>query len=641
MNPYGFVRVAAAIPVVEVADCSTNAARIIALIQKADKAGVEAVCFPELSITSYTCGDLFQNTLLLRQAEVALTTIAAATAQLSLVAIVGLPIADGNRLYNCAAVLHGGRILGLVPKTFRPNYGEFYEHRWFASSMQADMNEIVLCGRSVPFGANLVFCTADWSFAIEICEDLWTPIAPSCNQALAGAEVIFNLSASNEIVGKNNYRRQLVAQQSARCLCGYVYASAGFGESSTDLLFAGSAFVAENGAVLAESERFNLNEQLIISEIDIECLRHDRCRNNTFTDSTVAVKNAAFRKIDCSHIAVHTPFNLTRSINAAPFVPTGTTLDMHCREITDIQANALAVRLKHTGIKSVVVGISGGLDSTLALLVCVQAFDRLKLSRKQIWGITMPGFGTTQRTKSNAEVLMEELGVTVRTIDIQAACLQHFEDIGHRRELRDITYENTQARERTQILMDVANQCGALVIGTGDMSELALGWATYNGDHMSMYAVNTGVPKTLVRHLVRWSAENIYSGKARQVLMDIIATPISPELLPADQNDAITQKTEDLVGPYALHDFFLYYLLRFGFAPDKISWLAEQAFAKKYSKKVINKWLRVFLRRFFAQQFKRSCMPDGPKVGSVNLSPRGDWRMPSDASAAAWLADLD
>jgi len=640
MENFGFIKVAAAIPAVQVANCTANIIAIEQLVKQASAKGVQLIGFPELCITGYTCADLFHNQLLITQAEKALAELINHTAQLNIVTIVGLPIRIQNQLFNCAVVFQKGQILGVVPKKHLPNYNEFYEKRWFASAADTTTNELLICGQKVPFGEHLLFESPQVTFSIEICEDLWTPIPPSSIDALAGSHVIFNLSASNELIAKNSYLRDLIKQQSARCLAGYVYASAGFGESSTDLLFAGNGLIAENGTLLAENERFSLEEQLIVSEIDVERLQHDRQKNSTF------MQGLAHTELDTRIITIpfelsKTTLKLTRSVYATPFVPTDERMSESCEEILNIQVNALATRLHHTHIKHVVLGISGGLDSTLALLVCARTCDKLGLSRKNIIGITMPGFGTTDRTYQNATKLVTNFGATLREISIKDACNQHFKDIAHDPTLHNVTYENTQARERTQILMDVANQCNGLVIGTGDLSELALGWATYNGDHMSMYAVNNSIPKTLVRYLVRYAASGETDKKAQTTLLDILDTPVSPELLPADENGLISQKTEDLVGPYELHDFFLYYMLRYGFAPAKIFYLATKAFAQTYDDACIKKWLKVFLKRFFAQQFKRSCMPDGPKVGSVNLSPRGDWRMPSDASSELWLNDCD
>ena len=640
MENFGFIKVAAAIPAVQVANCTANIVAIEQLIKQASAKGVQILGFPELCITGYTCADLFHNQLLITQAEKALAELIQHTAQLNIVTIVGLPIRIQNQLFNCAVVFQKGQILGVVPKKHLPNYNEFYEKRWFASAADTTTNELLICGQKVPFGEHLLFESPQATFSIEICEDLWTPIPPSSIDALAGSHIIFNLSASNELIAENSYLRDLLKQQSARCLAGYVYASAGFGESSTDLLFAGNGLIAENGVLLAENERFSLEEQLIVSEIDVERLQHDRQKNSTF------MQGLAHTELDTRIITIpfelsKTTLKLTRSVYATPFVPTDERMSESCEEILNIQVNALATRLHHTHITHMVLGISGGLDSTLALLVCARTCDKLGLSRQNIIGITMPGFGTTDRTYQNATQLVTNLGATLREISIKEACNQHFKDIAHDPTLHNVTYENTQARERTQILMDVANQCNGLVIGTGDLSELALGWATYNGDHMSMYAVNNSIPKTLVRYLVRYAASGETDKKAQATLLDILDTPVSPELLPADENGLISQKTEDLVGPYELHDFFLYYMLRYGFAPAKIFYLATKAFAQTYDDVCIKKWLKVFLKRFFAQQFKRSCMPDGPKVGSVNLSPRGDWRMPSDASSELWLNDCD
>lgn len=592
-----------------------------------------------MCITGYTCGDLFAQQLLLEQAEMALIQILNSTRQLDIISILGMPVVVNSTVINAAVVIQKGKILGVVPKTYLPNYKEFYEQRWFTSALQVSENSVRLCGQIVPMGNNLLFETAETTFGIEICEDLWATVPPSSSLALQGAEIIFNLSADDEGIGKHNYLCSLISQQSARCISGYVFSSSGFGESTTDVVFAGNGLIYENGYLLARSERFCLEEQLIINEIDVECIRAERRVNTTF----------AANKANCpgkEAIRISTEFvnskdlNLTRTFNPHPFVPQGSELNSRCEEIFSIQIAGLAQRLLHTGAKTAVIGISGGLDSTLALLVCVKTFDKLGLSRKDILGITMPGFGTTDRTYHNAIDLMNSLGVSIREISIREACIQHFKDIGHDLNIHDVTYENSQARERTQILMDIANQTWGMVIGTGDLSELALGWATYNGDHMSMYGVNAGIPKTLVKHLVQWVAENGMDEASKATLLDIVDTPISPELIPADENGEIKQKTEDLVGPYELHDFFLYYFLRFGFRPSKIYFLAQTAFSGVYDDETIKKWLQTFFRRFFNQQFKRSCLPDGPKVGSISISPRGDWRMPSDASSAAWLKEI-
>lgn len=639
MDNYGFVKVAAAVPQVAVADCARNAERIVALAQQAARRGVELVAFPELAVTGYTCADLFLQPALLDAADEALGEIMRQTRKLPLALIVGLPLRHEDRLYNCAAVVAQGRLLGVVPKSYIPNYAEFYEARWFASGAGIEEERITAAGQEADFGTELTFAVNGAEFGIEICEDLWVASPPSSRLALNGAKLIFNLSASPEGVGKHAYLRELVAQQSARTHTAYVYCSAGFGESSTDLVFAGNGLIAENGTMLAQAARFSLDEQLTVADVDIERLEFERRRNTSFRMREEAGESTV---IEMELPDALKASALDRRVDPMPFVPADEAhRSERCEEIFQIQSHGLARRLAHTGCRCAVVGISGGLDSTLALLVTVRTFDKLGLDRRGILGITMPGFGTTDRTYRNALKLMEGLGVTVREIPIRDACLQHFRDIGLPESDRSAAYENAQARERTQILMDVANMEGGLVIGTGDLSELALGWATYNGDQMSMYGVNASVPKTLVRHLVRWAADTERDGATRTTLLDIIDTPVSPELLPADREGNIAQKTEDLVGPYELHDFFLYNFVRAGFRPAKIAFLAEQAFAGSYDRETIVKWLRVFFRRFFAQQFKRSAMPDGPKVGSVSLSPRGDWRMPSDASAALWLRELE
>ena len=639
---YGFIKVAAAVPLVKVADCEFNVQQTECLIKRAADQGVQLVVFPELGITGYSCGDLFGQQLLLEQAEMGLMHLLDSTRQSDILSVVGLPVSFGGMLLNCAVVFGKGKILGVVPKTYLPNYKEFYEQRWFASGTALPEDAMVrLCGRSVPLSTRLLFSASEVCFGIEICEDVWAAIPPSSSLALRGAEVVLNLSADTENIGKHAYLCSLLAQQSARCLAGYVFSSCGFGESTTDVVFAGNGLIYENGTLLARSQRFSFAEQLVVTEIDVERLRGERCANTTFSAASRACRDMPVRQIPVEFPSGHPDAMLTRCIDPHPFVPDGQALEQRCEEVFSIQVSGLAKRLVHTGCRTVVVGISGGLDSTLALLVCVKTFDKLGLSRKDIIGITMPGFGTTGRTHGNALSLMDSLGVTSKEINIEAACIQHFSDIGHDIRVHDVTYENCQARERTQILMDYANQVGGLVIGTGDLSELALGWATYNGDHMSMYGVNASIPKTLVQWLVKWVADRGVDAASRNTLSDILATPISPELLPATADGNIEQKTEDLVGPYELHDFFLYYFLRFGFRPSKIFYLASLAFAEKYADAVIKKWLTIFCRRFFAQQFKRSCLPDGPKVGSVSLSPRGDWRMPSDASASLWLHECD
>ncbi|MGN0311042.1 MAG: NAD(+) synthase [Bacteroides sp.] len=637
---YGFVKVAACIPSVKVANCPYNIDEIEKEMILADGKGVEIIAFPELSITAYTCGDLFAQQLLLEEAERGLIKVLGDTRQLDIIAIVGMPIAVEGALLNAAVVVQRGKVLGVVPKTYLPNYKEFYEKRWFTSARDIRLDCVRICGQTVPLGTDLLFETSSTTFGVELCEDAWAVIPPSSRLALEGAEIIFNLSASDESIGKHSYLCQLIAQQSARCLSGYVLASCGFGESTTDVVFAGNGLIYENGQLLQRSERFSLNPQTVISEIDVEKLRTERRVNTTFAAGRATLAGSAYRRIQAEPVNPR-DLQLTRSFDPHPFVPQGPTLDERCEEIFSIQTTGLAQRLVHTKAKSVVVGISGGLDSTLALLVCARTFDRLGWDRKGIVGVTMPGFGTTDRTYRNALSLMESLGVTIREVSIRKACLQHFADIGHDESVHDVVYENSQARERTQLLMDIANQTWGLVVGTGDLSELALGWATYNGDHMSMYGVNGSVPKTLVRHLVKWVAQHGVDETSRATLLDIVDTPISPELIPANPDGQISQVTEDLVGPYELHDFFLYYIMRWGFRPAKVYWLAMQAFKGSYDDETVKKWLKTFCRRFFNQQFKRSCLPDGPKVGSLSISPRGDWRMPSDACSDSWLAEVE
>ncbi len=632
---YGFVKVAAATPKIRVADCEFNANQIIAQINEAEKNGASLVVFPELCVTGYTCSDLFLQSALLNAAKDAVKKIVFETAELDIISIVGTPIALRQSLFNCAVVIYKGKILGIVPKINIPNYSEFYEARHFTSGKDFDEGLFEFNGfDNVYFGSNLIFACRqmpDFSFAVEICEDLWTPESPSVELALSGANIICNLSCSDDVIGKAQYRRNLVKMQSGKLICGYIYSDSGFGESTTDMVFSGQNIISENASILAESKRFTTG--IIYADVDVAKLSSERRRTNTFPhkkDNFVIEFDMNLKRT-----------RLSRTFPQMPFVPADKTdLANRCEEIITMQATGLATRLAHTGIKNVVLGLSGGLDSTLALIVCVHAFDMLFLDRKNIHTVTMPCFGTTKRTKSNAQLLAEAYGVSFEDIDITLAVRQHFSDINHNESITDITYENSQARERTQILMDLSNKYSGLVIGTGDLSELALGWATYNGDHMSMYAVNVSIPKTLVRYLTAYEAEKS-EGILKNVLLDVLDTPVSPELLPPDNNGEIAQKTEDVVGPYELHDFFLYYLVRFGFSPSKIYYLAKQSFEGKYDNPTIEKWLTVFIKRFFSQQFKRSCLPDGPKVGSVTLSPRGDWRMPSDASVNLWLKDLE
>jgi len=640
LSDYGLLRVGVATPELAVADVAGNTAQLLEVMGRARGLGCQLLLFPELAVTGYSCGDLFYQPLLLQRAAQALLALAGKTAELELAVVVGVPLQLDGRLFNCAALLAGGRVVGVVPKTFLPGSQEFYEERWFSAGGVATRDQLQLGGAPVPFGADLLFRAEqqpDCVVGLEICEDLWSVTPPSSLLAASGATLLLNPSASPETLGKEGYRRDLVRSQSARCLAAYAYASAGPGESSTDLVYSGHSLICENGIELAETERFSFSSQLAIADVDLQRLQVERQRTSSFADAPGrSCRQLAFPLGACRSR------QLLRPISATPFVPSmASERDARCREIFAIQTTALAKRLRHTGSRQVVIGISGGLDSTLALLVTVKAFDKLGLPRTGIHALTLPGFGTTARTRGNAEQLAELLGVTLRIISIDAAVRGHFGDIGHDESCHDITFENAQARERTQILMDVANQVGGLVIGTGDLSELALGWCTYNADHMSMYGVNAGVPKTLVRYLVDWCAEAEFSGQARKVLHDIGATPVSPELLPPDANGEIDQKTEEKVGPYRLHDFFLYHVLRLHTPPAKLLAFAVQAFAGEYERPEILGWLQVFYRRFFSQQFKRSCLPDGPKVGSVALSPRGDWRMPSDAAAALWLAELE
>ena len=638
---YGFIKVAAAVPHVQAADCSYNIGQIENLMRQASEKGVQLIAFPELSVTAYTCLDLFAQQTLLKNAEQALLKLVGDTADLNLLTIVGAPLVTDNRLINAAIAFQSGKIIGVVPKTYLPNYKEFQEQRWFTSATELWDKTISIGNNRYPMNSHLLFTSGQVKVGIDICEDLWVPVPPSSLLAMEGANILVNISASNELIGKHHYLRSLIRQQSARCMAGYVYTSAGFGESSTDLVFAGNGIIAENGNLLEESPRFTMQEQLIISEIDVENLQNDRRVNTSFMHGASTLLPEETIVVAFSPSVTSRDPVLNRTIDSHPVTHSVDALKERCEEIFQIQVAGLAKRMVHTHSKTAVVGISGGLDSTLALLVTVMTFDALGIPRGQILGITMPGFGTTDRTYTNACDLIRHLGVTLKEISIKDACLQHFKDIDHDPSVHDVTYENSQARERTQILMDVANQVGGMVIGTGDLSELALGWATYNGDHMSMYGVNGSIPKTLVKYLVEWVAHNRVDEASRATLLDIVDTPISPELIPADENGNIKQKTEDLVGPYELHDFFLYHFLRFGSSPAKIYFLAGQAFKDNYDKETIKKWLYTFFRRFFQQQFKRSCLPDGPKVGSVSLSPRGDWRMPSDAMATLWLKEIE
>ena len=636
---YGFFRIRSYVPRVKIADTDFNANRIIEAVVKAASEGVDCLVFPELSVTGYTCADLFLQAALLKNAEDAVQQIAFLTRDCDLMFAVGAPVAINSKIYNCAVMISKGKITGIVPKSYLPNYGEFYEKRWFASGREIKNCEITYARHDTVFGTDLIFDYNDVKIGVELCEDLWVPQPPSGALAMAGAEVILNLSASDELIGKHDYLVSLIIQQSARCRCAYAYSSAGWGESSTDLVFIGKAMIAEDGVVYGRENRFETGPLEETREVDIQKLKLDRQKFNTFTEFPELMEKYRVISVD-RNVEKKPELEITQEIDPWPFVPSNPLkLNQRCEEIINIQSYGLMKRLDAIGCRNAVVGISGGLDSTLALLVTVHAFDKLGIPRKGITGITMPGLATSNRTRNNAWKLMEQLGVNALEIPIGKAVAQHFEDIGQNPEKYDATYENSQARERTQILMDMANKSGGIVIGTGDMSELALGWCTYNGDQMSMYGVNASVPKTLVRHLVEWFAGK-FDDETSSILKDICATPISPELVPSKEEE-IGQKTEDLVGPYELHDFFLYHFLRNSFEPKKILALAEKAFSGKYEKAVILKWLRVFIKRFFSQQFKRSCMPDGPKVGSVNLSPRGDWRMPSDADCSIWLKQLE
>jgi len=638
-----FLRIATIAPELRVADITFNHRELAKQIGLIAERGAQLALFPELSLTGYTCGDLFAQSLLQQNCVTALLSLAETTAQHSVHVVIGLPLVIKDRLFNCAALIGRGVVLGIIPKQHLPSTGEYYEERWFTSGSKLGESEITLSGNvTVPIGIDLLFedSLRAVTLGIEVCEDLWAVQPPSGDLCVAGANVILNPSASNELLGKAKYRRELVSQQSARCLAAYAYASAGPDESSSDLVFSGHSIIAENGVILSESDRFQFESKITLADIDIQRLRHERICNSSF--SAIASANTYRQiKIDLGPKTRGVTPGTLRPNPARPFVPSNEAKRSEtCREIFAIQATGLAKRLRHTGAQNVVLGISGGLDSTLALLVTIQAFDLLGLDRHGILAPTMPGFGTTQRTRGNAENLVESLGATLRVIPIHEAVKQHFKDIGHPEDRYDVTYENSQARERTQILMDLANKTDGFVVGTGDLSESALGWCTFNGDHMSMYHVNAGVPKTLVSYLIQWCADSKFEGDISRILHDIIDTPISPELLPVNHEGAQEQQTEDVVGPYELHDFFLYHVIRHGSCPSKVLYLAEMAFAERFNRQTILKWLEVFIRRFFSQQFKRNAMPDGPKVGSVALSPRGDWRMPSDASASDWLSEI-
>lgn len=636
MNEYGYVKVGASTLELKVSDTIYNVQMIKKQIDEAVNKNIQIISFPELSITGYTCGDLFNQDILIDKSYEGLKDLVDYSKDKMIVIIVGAPIKCENKLYNCAVVINNGKILGIVPKTYIPNYNEFYEMRWFKSSNDLKIKEINLFNEFVPIGVDLIFTSKlddELKFGVEICEDVWSLYPKSNDYASSGASIIFNLSASNETIGKYDFRKELIKMQSIKTISGYVYSSSGINESSTDLLFSGSSLIYENGKLLSENNRFDFNSNLIYSDIDIKRLVNDRRKNTSFISNT----DKEYRNI---YFTISKNNFISRKYNKYPFVPSNEDKrEERCKEIINIQSSALAKRLKHTNIKKCVIGVSGGLDSTLAFLVIKKAFEKLKIDNKNIIAVTMPGFGTTNRTYENALDLIKINNATLKEIDIKKACLVHYSDIDQDINNHDITYENAQARERTKILMDIANKENALVIGTGDLSELALGWCTYNGDHMSMYSVNSSIPKTLVKYLVKYIADT--DKKNKKVLYDILSTPISPELLPADEKGNIKQITEDKIGPYILHDFYLYHFFRYGASPKKIYMLAVNTFENEYSKEEILKWLKVFIKRFFTQQFKRSCMPDGVKVGSISLSPRGDLRMPSDASYNIWIKELE
>ena len=638
INELGFIRIGASAPKVKVADCDYNVSEIKNVIEQAIQNEVQILCFPELCITSYSCGDLFFQKELLDKATYSLIELSEFVKQKkNIIVIVGLPYLIKNSLFNMAAVLSEEGIIGMIPKTYLANSNEFQEKRWFTPKSELWENSIYIDEKHVPVSnGNMIFHTQYGNFGIEICEDLWVPVPPSSEPEMQDADIIFNLSSSNELIGKNRYRKSLILQQSARSNCAYVYTSSGVGESTTDIVFSGACFIVENGTLLAESKRFSFENELIISDVDISSVRHEKLVNTNYHP----VGSNNIKEIDCEISAISSN-KMFRNFNPYPFIPSLEFRDEELSDVFNIQTHGLAKRLKHIGIDKAVIGVSGGLDSTLALLVTVRAFEKLGIPLENIHGITMPGLGTTERTYSNAKSLMNALGITTKEISIVESVTQHFLDIGHDINKHDITFENSQARERTQILMDYANMVNGLVVGTGNMSELALGWATYNGDHMSMYAVNSGVPKTLVSTLTRWIAVTSLNEDSKSIILDILDTPFSPELLPADSDGKIAQKTEQVVGPYELHDFFMHRMLRYGENPIRILFLAKNAFEHQYSHEEILKWLKVFYKRFFTQQFKRSAMPDGPKVGSINLSPRGTWRMPSDAEWKIWLERLN
>lgn len=642
LKDYGYVRVAVVSPELRVADVTFNVRKILEAIEQADAQGAQITVFPELCVTGYSCADLFYQEVLLNEALAALDAIVSKTQELDTSVVVGLPVAVNSHLYNCAAFVSGGSVVGVVPKSYLPSTKEYYEERWFTSGKNIHTDTVVFKGANVPFGTDLIFRASNipsCAIGIEICEDLWAVQPPSGGLAVAGATLIANPSASNELLGKVKYRRELICQQSARCMAAYLYAGAGPGESSTDTVFGGHCLVVENGLILEETERFRFETQLAIADVDLQRLVNERIGNSAYSsDCTSGSYQEVCFELGEPQKASNADARLKRPIPRLPFVPCDRAeRSRNCEEIFAIQSTGLAKRIRHMGVEKALIGVSGGLDSTLALLVAIRAFDLINLPRSGIIGVMMPGFGTSERTSSNAEGLLSRLGVSQRLVSVQAAVQQHFSDIGHDENDHDTTFENSQARERTQILMDMANKYNGLVIGTGDLSELALGWCTYNGDHMSMYHVNSGVPKTLVRSLIEWCADELFDKAVSALLADVCDTPITPELLPLGDDGSLTQKTEEVIGPYELHDFFLFYVVRHQFPPHKIAFLAENAFGNDYSTDDIRSWLKVFYERFFSQQFKRSAMPDGPKVGTVALSPRADWRMPSDVRPDLWL----
>lgn len=643
---FGYVKIGAAVPRLRLADCIYNKEQVIAMTKEAAAKGIRVLTFPELCLTGYTCADLFMQRPLLTAAEEAVKEIVQETEDLDIFFVIGTPVMLDSQQFNCAVAIYKGEILGLLPKTHLPNYSEFAEERWFSSSDDILVDSIHYAGQDVPIGSDLMFAAAgipDLKIGVEICEDLWVPIPPSSYQALHGATVLLNLSASNELSGKADYRRKLVSAHSSRCMAAYTYVSAGIGESTQDVVFGGHSMICENGELFCETERYARENQLIYADVDLETISIERRRHTTFLSHLQkAEMHRYYRLVTFDMQEADSLENWNRPLTTTPFHPAPGEEDSFCKDVFSVQTVGLARRMEHTHADSLVIGISGGLDSTLALLVCVKACDFLGIDRSKVIGVTMPGFGTTDRTYQNALTLMKSLGITMKEIPIRDAVIQHFKDIEHDMDLHNVTYENAQARERTQILMDLANKYNGLVVGTGDLSELALGWATYNGDHMSMYGVNGGIPKTLIRVLVNWVATNgEVDAVASAALLDVLDTPISPELLPPDQEGKIEQKTEDLVGPYELHDFFLYHILRNAYRPAKVLWLAEKAFAGEYDRETLLKWLKNFYRRFFIQQFKRSCLPDGPKVGPISLSPRGDWRMPTDAFSRVWMDEVE